>query len=131
VRQYLRAIAEALRPCGRAAAFYLTAAVSDFFIPWADMVRTAVPVVPSLAQHLLCKYALSCTSFLPLPNEARQCVVVCVPAITFYACAAVAMLAQAEHKIQSAGVGDQLHLKLEKARPDTRPSSRIGCVLYN
>lgn len=38
LRQYLRAIAEALRPCGRAAAFYLAAAVSDFFIPWKDMV---------------------------------------------------------------------------------------------
>ena len=40
-RQYLRAIAEALRPCGRHAAFYLAAAVSDFFIPWRDMVRDA------------------------------------------------------------------------------------------
>ena len=38
-RQYLRAIAEALRPRGRDAAFYLAAAVSDFFIPWRDMVR--------------------------------------------------------------------------------------------
>ena len=39
--QYLRAIAEVLRPCGRDAAFYLAAAVSDFFVPWRDMVRTA------------------------------------------------------------------------------------------
>ncbi len=62
VRQYLRAIAEALRPCGRAAAFYLAAAVSDFFIPWSDMVRTAVPASPSLAQHVLCTYAPSCNS---------------------------------------------------------------------
>ncbi|KAK9834914.1 hypothetical protein WJX81_008277 [Elliptochloris bilobata] len=54
---YLRAIAEALRPCGQGAAFYLAAAVSDFFIPWQEM---------------------------------------------------------AEHKIQSAGVGDQLHLTLQK-----------------
>ena len=38
-RQYLQAVAEALQPCGRGAAFYLAAAVSDFFIPWRDMVR--------------------------------------------------------------------------------------------
>lgn len=37
--QFLQLIAEALRPLGPRAAFYLAAAVSDFFVPWADMVR--------------------------------------------------------------------------------------------
>ena len=36
--QYLRAIAAALQPAGAAALFYLAAAVSDFYMPWADMV---------------------------------------------------------------------------------------------
>lgn len=36
--QFLQLIAEALRPLGPRAAFYLAAAVSDFFVPWADMV---------------------------------------------------------------------------------------------
>lgn len=36
--QFLQVIAEAVRPLGRRAAFYLAAAVSDFFVPWADMV---------------------------------------------------------------------------------------------
>ena len=37
--QYLRAISAALEPCGPAVLFYLAAAVSDFFMPWEDMVR--------------------------------------------------------------------------------------------
>ena len=37
--QSLRAIAGALRPCGPKAAFYLAAAVSDFYVPWPRMVR--------------------------------------------------------------------------------------------
>ena len=36
--QSLRSIAEALRPLGRHAVFYLAAAVSDFYIPWPQMV---------------------------------------------------------------------------------------------
>ena len=36
--QSLRAIAGALRRCGPRAAFYLAAAVSDFYIPWSSMV---------------------------------------------------------------------------------------------
>lgn len=39
VPQYLHAIARALAPGGPAVLFYLAAAVSDFFMPWADMVR--------------------------------------------------------------------------------------------
>ncbi len=39
--QSLRATALALRRCGRQAAFYLAAAVSDFYIPWHDMVSLA------------------------------------------------------------------------------------------
>eukprot|EP00850_Spirogloea_muscicola_P024435 SM000819S22597 [mRNA] locus=s819:22:1351:+ [translate_table: standard] len=35
--QLLRLVAEALQPLGRAAAFYLAAAVSDFYLPWAAM----------------------------------------------------------------------------------------------
>ena len=41
--QSLRAIAEELRPLGRHAAFYLAAAVSDFYIPWPQMVRLLPP----------------------------------------------------------------------------------------
>lgn len=37
--QCLRIISAALRPCGRQAAFYLAAAVSDFYIPWSQMVE--------------------------------------------------------------------------------------------
>lgn len=37
--KYLEAIAAALQPCGAKAAFYLAAAVSDFYIPWQDMVE--------------------------------------------------------------------------------------------
>lgn len=37
--QYLHAIARALAPGGPAVLFYLAAAVSDFFMPWAEMVR--------------------------------------------------------------------------------------------
>ena len=36
--QSLRTIAEQLRPLGRHAVFYLAAAVSDFYIPWSQMV---------------------------------------------------------------------------------------------
>ena len=36
--QFLQLIAETLRPLGRGAAFYLAAAVSDFFVPWSEMV---------------------------------------------------------------------------------------------
>ena len=39
--QSLRATALALRRCGHQAAFYLAAAVSDFYIPWHDMVSLA------------------------------------------------------------------------------------------
>ena len=37
--QYLHALALALAPYGPSVLFYLAAAVSDFFMPWADMVR--------------------------------------------------------------------------------------------
>lgn len=37
--QYLRVIAECLKPCGQQAMFYLAAAVSDFFLPWSQMVE--------------------------------------------------------------------------------------------
>lgn len=41
--QSLRAIAQQLRPLGRHAALYLAAAVSDFYIPWPQMVRALPP----------------------------------------------------------------------------------------
>ena len=41
--QSLRTIAGELRPLGRQAAFYLAAAVSDFYIPWPQMVRLLPP----------------------------------------------------------------------------------------
>ncbi|DBA67058.1 hypothetical protein WJX79_002618 [Trebouxia sp. C0005] len=37
--QYLRTISDSIRPCGKQAAFYLAAAVSDFFLPWKQMVE--------------------------------------------------------------------------------------------
>jgi hypothetical protein len=36
--QYLHALAGALEPCGPSVLFYLAAAVSDFYMPWPDMV---------------------------------------------------------------------------------------------
>ena len=35
--RYLEAVARAAEPAGRAALFYLAAAVSDFYLPWAEM----------------------------------------------------------------------------------------------
>lgn len=37
--QYLRAIAQALAPLGPQVVFYLAAAVSDFYLPWSELVR--------------------------------------------------------------------------------------------
>ncbi len=37
--QYLQIIAKALGPYGQQAMFYLAAAVSDFYIPWSQLVR--------------------------------------------------------------------------------------------
>ena len=42
--QYLRTISDSIRPCGKRAAFYLAAAVSDFFLPWKQMVSTLQPL---------------------------------------------------------------------------------------
>ncbi len=50
--QFLQVIAEAVRPLGRRAAFYLAAAVSDFFVPWADMVRALSRISLKFAQDL-------------------------------------------------------------------------------
>ena len=41
--QYLKYISEKLRPCGKRAAFFLAAAVSDFFLPWSQMVGAVRP----------------------------------------------------------------------------------------
>ena len=45
--QFLKVTAGCLRCCGRHAAFYLAAAVSDFYIPWSQM------VTPSSLDHPL------------------------------------------------------------------------------
>ena len=37
--QSLKAIATALEPLGPTACFYMAAAVSDFYLPWADMAQ--------------------------------------------------------------------------------------------
>ncbi len=39
VPQSLKAIAGALEPLGPTACFYMAAAVSDFYLPWADMAQ--------------------------------------------------------------------------------------------
>ena len=51
--QTLRIIAEQLRPLGRRAAFYLAAAVSDFYIPWPQMVRIGCFVKSSGDQQVV------------------------------------------------------------------------------
>ena len=48
--QYLKTISDCLRPVGRRAAFYLAAAVSDFFLPWKQMVRDSMRHVVLLMQ---------------------------------------------------------------------------------
>ena len=53
--QSLRTIAEALRPLGRQAVFYLAAAVSDFYIPWPQMVSPMTPL-----QRLTCNRLGQC-----------------------------------------------------------------------
>lgn len=50
--QSLRAIAETLRPLGRHAVFYLAAAVSDFYIPWPQMVSPITCATISDMQNL-------------------------------------------------------------------------------
>lgn len=45
--QYLREIALQLRTVGPRALFYLAAAVSDFYIPWSQLVRSH----PRTVQH--------------------------------------------------------------------------------
>jgi len=37
--QYLKAIGKALSPLGHQVVFYLAAAVSDFYLPWTELVR--------------------------------------------------------------------------------------------
>ena len=72
------------------------------------------------------------TASLPLPISISQCVMVCVPAIALTR-ARLPPCAQAEHKIQSAGVGDQLHLVLQKARPEEQarlPHWPCGIILF-
>ncbi|EIE21331.1 DNA/pantothenate metabolism flavo protein [Coccomyxa subellipsoidea C-169] len=53
--QSLRVISEGLRPFGRRAAFYLAAAVSDFYIPWSSMVEHKIQsadISDGLSLHL-------------------------------------------------------------------------------
>lgn len=64
--QYLKAIGEALAPLGSQALFYLAAAVSDFYLPWSQLVsmkayvcgcvRSVVLVVAVLA--VVCKESM-------------------------------------------------------------------------
>ena len=59
--QSLRTIAEALRPLGRHAVFYLAAAVSDFYIPWPQMVRLVFALQSlTLERHDPCQCAPRC-----------------------------------------------------------------------
>lgn len=45
--QYLRAIGQALSPLGPQVVFYLAAAVSDFYLPWSELVRAPQLAVPA------------------------------------------------------------------------------------
>ena len=51
--QSLKVIATALEPLGPTACFYLAAAVSDFYLPWADMV--SVHASSAVARHSRCQ----------------------------------------------------------------------------
>lgn len=51
--QYLELISCALRPCGAMAMLYLAAAVSDFFVPWSDMVSVIVDGAHHMRDTLL------------------------------------------------------------------------------
>ncbi len=89
--QKLRAIALALQRCGPRAAFYLAAAVSDFYIPWPDMVGGLHPwSVAFGTATLLCHSPAVLIQFVDL------------------------RLKQVEHKIQSADVGEGLCLQLSR-----------------
>lgn len=44
--QLLRLVAEAVSPHGRQVLFYLAAAVSDFFVPWQQLVRPSMHHFP-------------------------------------------------------------------------------------
>ncbi len=64
-------ISEGLRPFGRRAAFYLAAAVSDFYIPWSSMVEHKIQSADmgnGLSLHLQ-----KVTSYLPLSCGDQNC----------------------------------------------------------
>jgi phosphopantothenate-cysteine ligase len=50
--QSLRVIAMALEPLGPTACFYLAAAVSDFYLPWADMVNVLLTALARPLQNV-------------------------------------------------------------------------------
>ena len=52
--QSLKVIANALEPLGPTACFYLAAAVSDFYLPWADMVNALASSL-SWRAHSTCR----------------------------------------------------------------------------
>lgn len=124
--QYLRALAAALAPCGPSALFYLAAAVSDFFMPWAEMVRcswadAAVGFVTCLAAHVRRVRAWSRSVSPAREAGVREVARPAALHVTYpYS------LLQAEHKIQSAG--GPLTITLSKVGGQTKQAGeRMPC----
>ena len=64
--QYLQCVSDCLKPCGKQAAFFLAAAVSDFFLPWKQMVScTDELIFAGSTERIMCAIGLwySCLCF--------------------------------------------------------------------
>jgi hypothetical protein len=64
--QYLKAIALASSVLGQQMSFYLAAAVSDFYIPWSDMVRSPI-------SDCYCCYSYCCCFILSISVQPHGC----------------------------------------------------------
>jgi hypothetical protein len=116
--QFLQLIAEALRPLGRRAAFYLAAAVSDFFVPWAEMVSRPQLLLQMRWEFIM---ALLRRRHPGLPAGALQQ----HSRIEVHICTTAGAHVQAEHKMQSSSGADTLTLTLHKvSRPGVSRRAR-------
>lgn len=107
---YLRAIATKLNKFGSQVAFYMAAAVSDFYIPWSCMVwwSSALPCTPC---------AMPCNFYCLIAGAVMQ-IQMSQARISLWG------ILQVEHKMQSSEVGSQLHLTLEKT------PKMLGCLRH-
>ena len=120
--QSLRAIAQQLRPLGRNAAFYLAAAVSDFYIPWPQMVR-ALPLRAGHRQSS--QLCIGCFGSTVMQVYKPSLFGLSCSATLYRRLASTLMCGpQVEHKIQSAEFGEGFHLELQKVQSPSHDAAR-------